>query len=68
MCIEPLVYSFLSSDMGPSKTGPSGLFATALVPLGKSGSRLVSVDAKVHVGLVFIGFGMGRFLATLYFF
>ena len=44
--------------MGPSKTGPSGLFATALVPLGKSGSsgryqnRLVSVDAKSKFMLV----------------
>ena len=38
--------------MDPFKTGPTGLFATALDALGKSG--------RFHNGLVFIGYGMDR--------
>ena len=49
--------------MDPFKTGPNGMFATALV----------SLEGSVHDGLVLIGYGMYRnclklFMANLYFF
>ena len=49
--------------MDPFKTGPTGLFVTALV----------SLEGSVHVDLVFIGYGMYRnglklFMTNLYFF
>ena len=62
--------------MDPFKTGPTGLFATALVSLGKSGrfslgvvpkptaiaNRPVSLTQKesVHSGLVLISYRMDR--------
>ena len=57
--------------MDPFKTGPIGLFATAIVSLGKSGRfRLVWCNCKtasflwreesVHDGPVFIGYGMDK--------
>ena len=62
--------------MGPSKTEPSGPFATALVSLGKSGryqkpANFLWREESVHGGLVFIGYGMNRkclksIMATLY--
>ena len=73
---------FTGSIMDPFKIWPTGLFATALVSLGKSGrfslgvvpkptaiaNRPVSFDAEsVHNGLVLISYGMDRnCLKTVY--
>ena len=61
--------------MDPFKTGLTGLFATALVSLGKSGrftwcgtktgrncnpASFLSREESVHNGLDFIGYGMDR--------
>ena len=48
--------------MGPSKPGPSELFATDLVSLGKSGryqNRPASVDAKSQFMLVLFSSVLG---------
>ena len=42
--VENNIHLFTGSIMDPFKTGPTGLFATALVSLGKSG--------KVSLGMV----------------